>query len=122
MALLALFIPDRSIPFYLAYLPSRTLLAFATIAGAFSYRSLSHRLLNGTDISYGIYIYHSVVINVMVQLGKHTSFWSVRTVYLTSIDLALISWHAIEKPALACKAASPRDLWNRLTRRAGSEA
>jgi peptidoglycan/LPS O-acetylase OafA/YrhL len=122
MALIAAFIPDRSLPFYLAYLPSRALLAFATIAGAFSYRSLSHRLLKGTDISYGIYIYHSVVINVLMQIGMLASFWSVGTVYLVSVFLALASWHAIEKPALACKAASPRGLWNRLTGRAGSEA
>lgn len=116
VALQWIYIPERSTAFYLLYLPSRVLLAGFTLSAAFSFRSLSHRLLRGTDISYGIYIYHSVVINVMVQLGMLTSFWSVGTVYLTSIFLALLSWHAIEKPALACKAFSPRNLWQRIAR------
>ena len=65
------------------------------------------------DISYGIYIYHSIVLNVMVQLGWMISFGAVTTVFAASIGLALLSWHLVEKPALAWKAASPRALWNR---------
>lgn len=115
--LLGTWVPDRSLPFYLAYLPSRILLAFATIAGAFSARSLSERLLGGTDISYGIYIYHAVVINVMVQLGLMSSMVSVGAVYAISIFLGLMSWHWIEKPALASKSVSPLAIWKRLISR-----
>ena len=121
MALQHAWIADRSLPFYLAYLPSRIVLALATIAAAFSLRSLSHRLLGGTDISYGIYIYHSIVINVMVQVGMMTSMLSVGVVYAISIALALLSWHAVEKPALACKSASPSDLWRRIAGAPGEE-
>ncbi len=117
MALLVTFIDHRSLPFYLAYLPSRILLALATIAAAYSARPLSQKLLGGTDISYGIYIYHSIVINVMVQLGWMNSFTTLFGVYAASIVLALLSWHLVEKPALACKAASPRDWWGRLSQR-----
>jgi peptidoglycan/LPS O-acetylase OafA/YrhL len=113
-ALIHLFISNRSLPFYLAYLPSRTILALATVAGAFSMRTLSNRLLGGTDISYGIYIYHSVAINVLVQLGLMTSMVSVAGVYVISITAALLSWHWVEKPALACKSISPRSLWMRI--------
>lgn len=113
MALLVTLIDHRSLPFYLAYLPSRILLALATIAAAYSARPLSQKLLGGTDISYGIYIYHSIVINVMVQLGWMGSFGAVPAVFVASVGLALLSWHLVEKPALACKAASPRALWNR---------
>ena len=116
--LLGSYVGYRSLPFYLAYLPSRVLLAMATIAGAYSFRSLSERLLRGTDISYGIYIYHAVVINVLVQLGLMTSMLSVGLVYGVAISLALLSWHLVEKPALACKSVSPRAFWQRLTRRA----
>lgn len=121
MTLQCALIEDRTVPFYLAYLPSRILLALATIAGAFSFRWVSERLLRGTDISYGIYIYHSVVINVMVQLGLMTSMLSVATVYAVSIVLALLSWYCVEKPALACKTFSPRLIWNRLTGSPNSE-
>ena len=113
MTLLVTLIDHRSLPFYLAYLPSRILLALATIAAAYSARPLSQKLIGGTDISYGIYIYHSIVINVMVQLGWMGSFSAVTAVFAASVGLALLSWHLVEKPALACKAASPRALWNR---------
>jgi peptidoglycan/LPS O-acetylase OafA/YrhL len=114
VALQTWLIEERSLLFYLAYLPSRTLLALATIAGAFSFRSISQKLLRGRDISYGIYIYHSLVINVMVQLGILTSMLSVVTVYIVSIFLALLSWRFVEKPALACKSISPDGMWRRL--------
>lgn len=117
MALLAFLIPERSAPWYLAYLPSRTLLAFATLSAAYSMRHLSEKLLHGTDISYGIYIYHSVVINVIVQLGLMNSMLSVASVYGISIVLALLSWFVIEKPALACKSLSPSLFANLLKRR-----
>ncbi len=112
--LLGTCVEHRSLAFYLAYLPSRTLLALATIAAAFSCRSLSHQLLRGTDISYGIYIYHSIVINVFVHIGLMTSLRSVGLVYVGALVLALLSWHLVEKPALACKSVSPGALRKRL--------
>ncbi len=116
-ALLQLLVESRSLPFYLAYLPSRTLLALATIAAAYTARGLSSRLLSGTDLSYGTYLYHSVVINVFVQLGLMTSLWMVAPVFAVSIALALASWHLVEKPALAMKSFSPALLWARITAR-----
>ncbi len=116
------FLNERNLPFYLAYLPSRVLLAFVTIACAYTLRPLSHKLLRGTDISYGVYIYHSIVINVVVQLGLMTSMRSVAVVYAVSVIAALLSWHLVEKPALACKSISPRAIWNRMTGSDGSKA
>lgn len=107
MAGLAAFIPFRSPLFYLAYLPSRTILAFATISAAYSARSLSTKLLRGADLSYGTYLYHSVVINVFVEMGWLTGFTAVIPIYAASIALALLSWFLIEKPALAMKSLSP---------------
>ncbi len=118
MTALDLLVEPRSTLFYLAYLPSRTLLALGTIAAAYSARSLSRRLLFGTDLSYGTYLYHSVVINVFVQLGWMTSLMAVVYVFLFSIGIAMLSWHMIEKPALACKNLSPSLLWTRLRARA----
>lgn len=112
----------RSVTYYIAELPTRCILAFATIAAAFTCRPLAQRLLGGTDISYGMYIYHSIVINVLVQLGLMTSMLSVAATFVGSIFLSLLSWHLVEKPALACKAVSPRAIWNRITRRQHNEA
>lgn len=118
MAALHHLVAFRSLPFYLGYLPSRALLALATISAAYSARSLSAKLLRGTDLSYGTYLYHSVVINVFVELGWMSALSAVIWVFALSIGLALLSWHAVEKPALARKAFSPGLLWTRLTQRA----
>ena len=118
MAALQSFVEFRSPLFYLAYLPSRIILALGTIAAAYSARSLSSRLLGGMDLSYGTYLYHSVVINVFVQLGWMTSFTAVLYVFVVSILLAWLSWHGIEKPALGRKSFSPGLIWTRLTSQA----
>jgi peptidoglycan/LPS O-acetylase OafA/YrhL len=111
----------RSVPFYLGYLPARALLALGTISAAFSARSLSTRLLHGMDLSYGTYLYHSVVINVFVELGLMNTFAAVIYIFIASIILALLSWHGIEKPALARKSFSPSALWTRRSIPAGSD-
>jgi peptidoglycan/LPS O-acetylase OafA/YrhL len=104
----------RSILYYLCYLPSRGILAMGTIAAAYSARSLSRRILHGMDLSYGTYLYHSVVINVFVELGWMTSMVAVVQVFAVSIAIALLSWHLVEKPALARKSFSPGLLWSRV--------
>jgi peptidoglycan/LPS O-acetylase OafA/YrhL len=95
----------RSSTYYLGYFPARVILAMATISAAFSLPWLSNRLLRGTDLSYGTYLYHSVVINVFVELGWLTTLWSVPGILAISILAALFSWHVVEKPALAMKDA-----------------
>ncbi len=100
----------RSIVYYLGYLPSRALLALATIAAAYSMRQLSGKLLRGMDLSYGTYLYHSVVINIFVELGWLGSLGSVLPVFGVSIFAALLSWNLIEKPALGLKMARPGKL------------
>ncbi len=104
---------EYSIPFYLALLPARVLLGLATVSFAYSAKSLSGRLLRGTDISYGIYIYHCVVINIFVEKGWLQSFVAVPLIFLSAIALALTSWFLVEKPALACKGVSPADWFAR---------
>jgi peptidoglycan/LPS O-acetylase OafA/YrhL len=118
MAGLHTLVEFRSIPYYLGYLPSRSVLALATIAAAYSARSLSTRLLRGTDLSYGTYLYHSVVINVFVELGWLDSLMAVVYIFIVSIGAALLSWHTVEKPALAMKSATPGRVRNDVTQEA----
>lgn len=108
MAAVETLLPERSAPWYLAYLPARAALAGATIAAAYSCRSLARRTLRGMDLSYGAYLYHSVVINVLLECGGMHSPLSVGAVYVLTFALALLSWHIIEKPALGMKSRVPR--------------
>jgi peptidoglycan/LPS O-acetylase OafA/YrhL len=118
VAALHTIVPFRSLFYYIGYLPSRALLALAVISAAYTARSLSTKLLRGTDISYGTYLYHSVVINVFVELGWLGSLHAVIWIFCVSIAIALASWHGIEKPALARKSFSPGPWWERIMRKA----
>ena len=51
------------------------------------------------DISYGIYIYHMLAVNALVEL-EIVSPWIAAAV---TVCLALLSWFAIERPALRLK-------------------
>jgi peptidoglycan/LPS O-acetylase OafA/YrhL len=89
-------------------LPPRILtLAGLVFSFAFTFRSLSSRL-KGTDISYGIYLYHAPVIWTLVALHRHDDgrLWIV--VLAPTILLALVSWFVIERPALRMKAVTDR--------------
>lgn len=112
-----MWLPDHSIAFYALHLPTRIVLALATISAAYSARSLAGRLLRGTDVSYGVYIYHSIVINVLVELGQMRSLLSVVWVLLVTGAFAWMSWIFIEKPALSFKTAPLPGLWKRVTGR-----
>jgi peptidoglycan/LPS O-acetylase OafA/YrhL len=89
--------------FYPGYLPERILLATMTLSAAFSMRDLSGRLLRGADLSYGIYIYHFIIINVMLELGWMDTLPAVAAVFVLSAAAGALSWFGIEKRALALK-------------------
>jgi peptidoglycan/LPS O-acetylase OafA/YrhL len=87
-------------------------LAGVVLAGAMSARSLSNRLLRRNDISYGTYIYHMPVVNLMVQYAAAASIWSVVIALAASLGLAGVSWRLVEKPFLAQKHGAMRETLN----------
>ena len=63
---------------------------------------ISDFLLRKNDISYGIYIYHMPVINLLV----YNNIYGFRAFLITIIStfiLAIISWFFVEKPTLRLK-------------------
>lgn len=81
---------------------SNFLLAILTISLAYTLPSMG-RILNGNDISFGMYIYHMLVINSLVALGYmgETKYLFI-AIGLTTV-LSLLSWQFVEKKALALK-------------------
>ena len=51
----------------------------------FSYKSLSYKLMKHNDFTYGIYIYHMLIVNVFVQIGymggRIKSIFSITSIY-----------------------------------------
>jgi peptidoglycan/LPS O-acetylase OafA/YrhL len=84
----------------------RLLLAGLVLSVAFSFTGLSHALLRGNDISYGVYIYHMLIINSLLQLGMiGTPFYGVSAALIAAL-VALCSWRWIERPMLRLKKAA----------------
>lgn len=79
------------------------LLSFAVLSFVFSMRHLSESVLKENDISYGIYIYHMIVVNVFVQHGLIHRLDIFFLTIVIVILLAYLSWRFVEKPALKLK-------------------
>jgi peptidoglycan/LPS O-acetylase OafA/YrhL len=73
------------------------------ISCAMSAPSLSNRILHHRDISYGTYIYHMLVINLLLYFGVRASVPAVVAAIVISLALAATSWHVVEKPFLIRK-------------------
>ncbi|MBS0525202.1 MAG: acyltransferase family protein [Proteobacteria bacterium] len=89
-------------------LVGKALLAVTTLSVAYSWRSLSSRLLRGNDISYGIYIYHMLWVNAALVLGLGHSWMGASIVFVGVTVTAWLSWTLVEKPALRLKERGSR--------------
>lgn len=79
------------------------LLALLTMSAAYTETSLFSGFLKGYDISYGIYIYHMVFVNILVQTAMFSSSVNMLIMLTATIITALLSWKLVEKPALSLK-------------------
>lgn len=86
---------------------STVLLGLLVYSAAHTLPELSRALLRGNDVSYGLYIYHMLVINVMIELGIAGSVPQMLLGLAVSLALAFVSWVAVEKPALMLKRSRP---------------
>jgi len=86
----------------LAYVPTTLLLGIVTVSMAYTAPGISLKILRGNDISYGVYIYHGLLVNMIVELrlADRVEFWMVAAcTYL----VGYLSWIAVERPFLRKK-------------------
>lgn len=55
------------------------------------------RIKLSADLSYGIYLYHMVVIGAFVQVGYMNTWYSMLSAWVLTLILAVFSWYVIEK-------------------------
>ncbi len=85
-------------------LPGMAVLSMLIISATYTRTGLSKKLLRGNDISYGVYIYHLLVINALVAIGFNQSLTGVfLTVLAGTILLATLSWKLVEQKILLKK-------------------
>jgi peptidoglycan/LPS O-acetylase OafA/YrhL len=95
----------NDIPPYLVPLMGLTVLSLA-----YSKPTIGRRLLRGQDISYGLYIYHMPILNVLFYLGNVGSLVWVAVSLSASVACAVTSWLMIERPFLGRKKAALRQV------------
>ncbi len=93
----------------ISYMPSPLglvgymIMAAAVLSTAYSAPAFAKSVLHGTDLSYGIYIYHMLVINSLMALNlTGTSRWMAFAIGCT-LAMSAISWQFVEHPALRLK-------------------
>lgn len=95
------FAPSHSINAFGIFF-SNIILCCLAISAAFSFGSL-YKFLYGVDISYGIYIIHMIIVNIMIELGYGYNLNHALIALSSTIILSFLMYKYIEKPALALK-------------------
>jgi peptidoglycan/LPS O-acetylase OafA/YrhL len=83
-------------------------LAGLIVSLAMSAPKLSHRILRHNDVSYGLYLYHMLVIDLLVGLAAPWGWASFAAAIIVSLGLAALSWILIEKHYLRGKRGALR--------------
>lgn len=78
------------------------LLAFCLLSMAYTIPNTADRLLQKNDISYGVYIYHGLLLTVVVEM-KWVPYINLPIILVASAALATLSWVLIEKPFIKRK-------------------
>lgn len=87
------------------------------LAVAHSFRLL-YPVLRGHDISYGIYLWHMLIITTLASLGLTSAGWIWAAIAALTIIAGTLSWRYIENPALQWKNRVP---WRRFRKKAQLE-
>jgi peptidoglycan/LPS O-acetylase OafA/YrhL len=83
-------------------------LAGLIVSLAMSAPQLSSRILGHRDFSYGLYLYHMLVIELLVGVAAPSGWAAFAAALIVSLGLAALSWTLIEKPYLKGKRGALR--------------
>lgn len=75
-------------------------LGILCIALAYQFRKNPLRKILQNDLSYGLYLYHGLIINVFIQTEWSCNAEGIAIMILLSLFLAALSWFTIERPAM----------------------
>ena len=90
---------DNSIAPYL-YFPLAVLVFYIS----YHFVSFSKNLIQGNDLSYGVYIWHMPFVNQLMYYRQgNEKIWEVTTVLVITTIVAWLSWRYLERNALTLK-------------------
>jgi peptidoglycan/LPS O-acetylase OafA/YrhL len=79
------------------------ILAVCTVSLAYTRPSIANKLLRGNDISYGVYIYHGLLIDIMVGLQLFYRMEYFFIVWMGAYLAGYLSWVLVERNFLRRK-------------------
>lgn len=88
---------------------SAILLASVVMSLGYEPRLLMVRIPKRADFSYGIYVYHMIVINALLEVGTFGSITNAVIGTIVTIVLAVVSWFTVESWALKMKSYTVRN-------------
>ncbi len=81
------------------------LLCMMIASAAYTRPNISDAVLQRNDISYGVYLYHMVVINLIVEKSVSIKYPLISVLLVTCV-IASLSWWFLEKPVIKLKKKS----------------
>jgi peptidoglycan/LPS O-acetylase OafA/YrhL len=76
-------------------------LACCTISLAYSAPGIATKLLKNRDLSYGVYLYHGMLLSVLVEFELIGNVWYFIAVAVFTLVLAWLSYRYVEQPAMS---------------------
>jgi peptidoglycan/LPS O-acetylase OafA/YrhL len=96
------------------------LLSVLVFSFAYSFPVLSRNILRGNDISYGLYIYHVPVVNILIYYGYTSKSLYASIALIIAVIIAVFSWFIIEKNSIKLK-KHPTNSLNTASKAIGSD-
>lgn len=98
-ALICYLVPVES-PWYIV---KSLVLACVVLSAAYSFTGFSSKVLRGYDISYGVYIYHGLILNVFIHFGADGSFKTIAAIVVLTAIVGMLSWLLVERRCIQLK-------------------
>jgi peptidoglycan/LPS O-acetylase OafA/YrhL len=76
------------------------LLAVCTVSVAYTAPGFATKYLKNNDLSYGVYMYHGMILCILVEFHIIGSYYHYALVFAITILLAYLSYHLIERPVM----------------------
>lgn len=81
----------------------KIVLAITVVSVAYTKPGISYKVLRGNDISYGVYIYHGLMMNIFISMGLKGRAEYLILLFCIVYSLGYLSWIIIERPFLRRK-------------------
>ena len=95
-----------SVDNFIYLLVKQLVFALLIFSFAFSYKTLSYSLIKHNDFTYGIYIYHMLIINIFIQIEYVREIKTLVSALFLSVICGILSYFIVEKPFLKLKIKS----------------